>query len=142
MDELAISITRLPYDDSAWRVVIRACNGHFAGDQEFYIYAMELGEFGRRLAVFPSGPDDEACLVQGSRDGNWAYYLLLRAFLIDRAGHAALEFAFDNRQPTPDHAQASFFIPCEVAAINRLGQGLGAWLGNSRMSLSWTRTNG
>jgi hypothetical protein len=142
MDKPAISIIRLPYDESAWRVVIRASNGQFAGDQEFYTDAPELGKFGRRLAAVPSGPDDEACLVQGSRDGNWTYYLLLQAFLIDRAGHAALEFAFDNRQPSPDHAQAGFFIRCEVAAINRLGHGLGAWLKGSDASLSWTPTHG
>jgi hypothetical protein len=142
MDEPAVSFVRLPYDKSAWRVVIQASNGQFTGDQEFYVDTTELGEFARRLAAFPSGPDDEARLVQGSRDGNWAYYLIVRAFLIDRAEHAALEFAFDNRQPSPDHAQVSVFIRCEVAAISRLGQWLGAWLRGSDEPLTWTPTHG
>jgi Domain of unknown function (DUF4288) len=29
MDKSAISLTRLPYDDSAWRIVVRASNGVF-----------------------------------------------------------------------------------------------------------------
>jgi len=141
MDEPAISLVRLPYDDSEWRIVIRAGNGEFAGALEFYTDAEELGEFGCRLAAFPSGPGDEARFALGSPDGNWAYYLLLRAFLVDRAGHAALEFAADNRQASPGHAQASFFIPCEIAAINRLGRQLRAWLNRSDESLSWVVAN-
>jgi hypothetical protein len=137
MDEPAISLVRWPYDDSAWRVFLQACNGGFAGALEFYTDAEGLAEFARRLAAFPSGPDDEVRFSLGSRDGNWAYYLLLRAFLVDRAGHAALEFAADNCRVTPDHAQASFFIPCEVAAINRLGRQLRGWLSRSDEPLLW-----
>jgi hypothetical protein len=79
MDEPSIIMTRPPYDDSAWRVVIRASNGEFGGVLEFYTDAEELSEFGRRLAEFPIGPDDEAQFEHGSRDGNLESYLLLRA---------------------------------------------------------------
>ena len=137
MDEPAISLVRWPYDDSAWRVFLRASNGEFAGALEFYTDAEELSEFGRRLADFPHGPSDEVRFSLGSRDGNWAYYILLRAFLVDRAGHAALEFTADNRQAASDHAQSSFFISCEVAAINRLGQQLRGWLSRPDEPLSW-----
>ena len=137
MEKPTISLTRLPYDDSAWRIVVQACNGAFAGELEFYTDAEDLGEFAGQLASFPSGPDVEARFVLGSRDGNWAYYLLLRAFLMDRAGHAALEFAADNRAAPPSHAQASFFIPCEVEAIKRLGRQIITWLDASDESLSW-----
>lgn len=141
MDKPAVSFIRLPYDDPAWRVVIRASNGQFAGEQEFYADTTELDEFARRLAAFPIGPDDDARLVQGSGDGNWGYYLLVRAFLIDRAGHAALEFAFDNGQPSPDHARVNFFMRGEVEAINRLGWWLGAWLRDSDEPLTWPPTH-
>src|SRR5262249_25973290 len=98
MEEPAISLVRWPYDDSAWRGLLRSSNAVFAGALEFYTDTEELAEFGRRLAAFPSGPDDEVRFSLGSREGDWAYYLLLRAFLVDRAGQAALEFAADNRR--------------------------------------------
>ena len=142
MDEPVITSMRRPYDDSAWRVVIRASDGEFAGGLEFYTAPQELSEFGRRLAAFPIGPGDEARLELGARDGDWAYYLLLRAFLVDLAGHAALEFAADNREASPNRAEASFFNSCEVAAINRLGRQLQSWLDRSDKPLSWAIPTG
>jgi hypothetical protein len=142
MDKSAISFLRMPYDDGVLRLVITATNGRFAGELEVYTNPEKLGEFSRRLNAFPSAPDDEARLELGSRDGNWAYYLLLRAFLVDRAGHAMLEFASDNREPSPYHAEANFFMPCEVAGIRRLGHRLGAWLDDPGELLSWTTADG
>ena len=104
MDEPIITLMRLPYDDSAWRVVIRASDGEFAGILEFCTDPWELSEFGRRLAAFPIGPGDQARFELGSRDGNWAYYLLLRAFLVDRAGHGA---RVRRRQPRSASRQRS-----------------------------------
>jgi hypothetical protein len=141
MGKSAICLTRMPYDDSAWCIVIRASSGEFAGSLEFYTNPEVLREFADRLAKFPSGPGDEARFALGSRDGNWAYYLLLRAFLMDRAGHAALEFAVDNRGAPPDHADASFFIPCDVEAIKGLGRQLRSWLDRSDESLTWAVAN-
>ncbi len=137
MNEPGITLVRLPEEDSICRAIIRACNGRFAGTLEFYTDAEQLREFGIRLCAFPSGPGDEARYVIGSRDENWALYMLLRAFLLDRAGHVALEFAVDNLEPSPWHAQANFFIPCEVAALNRLGHQLQAWLLRSDETLCW-----
>jgi len=141
MDESTISLTRLPYDDSAWWIYIRASNGEFAGALEFYTDAERLGEFAGQLAVFPNGAGDEARFELGSRDGTWAYYLLLRAFLMDRAGHPALEFAANKLASPPHHAQASFFIPCEVEAIKRLGRQIRTWLDSTDESLSWATAN-
>jgi hypothetical protein len=136
-NESTISLTRLPFDDSAWRIVIRAGNGELTGALEFYTDAEALGKFGDQLADFPSGPGDEARFELGSRDGNRTSYLLLRAFLMDRAGHAALEFVADNRAAPPHHGEASFLMPCEVEAINRLGRQIRAWLDRSDVPLSW-----
>jgi hypothetical protein len=108
MDHPGITLERLPYDYSAWRVVVHASDGPFAAALEFYTDVEELEEFARRLTAFPRDPGDEARFELGSRDGHWAYYLLLRAFLYDRAGHAVLEFAADNRESSLRHAQASF----------------------------------
>jgi hypothetical protein len=137
----AISLNRLLYDDSAWRVFIWASNGEFTGALEFYTHDEPLGEFACRLLEFPDGRGNEAKFVIGSREGNWAYYVLMRAFLIDRAGHAALEFAVDDRRAHPHPAEARLFIPCEVEAVKRLGRQLRSWIERSDESLTWTVAN-
>jgi hypothetical protein len=129
----ALSLVRWPYDDSAWRVDIQATNGAFAGALEFDTDPEALADFGRRLSAFPVGPEDEVRFSLGSTEGNWAYFLSLRAFLCDRAGHAALEFAADNN----DDARVHFVIPCEPAALRRLGQQLLLWLRHSDEPLHW-----
>jgi hypothetical protein len=136
-----ISFTRLPYDDSAWHVEVRASSGTYSAAQEFYVYPADLAAFSQRLIAFPRDIRDEVRYELGSRTENWAYYLLLRAFVYDSVGHAALEFAADNRCSIPGHAQASFFIPCEAAALNRLGEQLHAWTRHSDEPLNWKPRN-
>ncbi|NJL02497.1 MAG: hypothetical protein HC910_18795 [Spirulinaceae cyanobacterium SM2_1_0] len=73
----------------------------------------------------------------GDRAGKWAYYVLIRAFLYNSVGHAAIEFAVDNHAKSPNHAQADFFIRTEVAAINNLGQQLQSWVATPEAPLIW-----
>jgi hypothetical protein len=122
-----ITLTRLPYDDSAWHVEVCASGGTYSAAQEFYVYPTDIG--------------DEVRYEIGGRTENWAHYLLLRAFIYDSVGHAALEFAADNRCGVPGHAQARFFICCEVAALNRLGKQLQTWTLDSDEPLNWNPRN-
>jgi hypothetical protein len=69
MDKSALSFFRMAYEDRVLRLVVTATNGQFAGELEVFIDAEKLGEFSRLLNAFPSGPDDEARLELGSRDG-------------------------------------------------------------------------
>lgn len=136
-----ITLTRLPYDDSAWHVEVCASGGTYSAAQEFYVYPTDLAEFGQRLTAFPQRIGDEVRYEIGGRTENWAHYLLLRAFIYDSVGHAALEFAADNRCGVPGHAQARFFFCCEVAALNRLGKQLQAWTLDSDEPLNWNPRN-
>jgi hypothetical protein len=132
-----LSLERLSYDDSAWYVEISASNGYFSGVQDFYTYPEDLNTLSHGFCKFPRNIQDEVRLELGDRAGNWAYFLLVRAFLFDSVGHAALEFAADNMAPPPAHAQANFFIRTEVAAINYLGQQLRSWVISNDEPLIW-----
>ncbi|MEO0536567.1 MAG: hypothetical protein AAF215_22150 [Cyanobacteria bacterium P01_A01_bin.123] len=137
MTDTYISLQRFPYDDSAWHVELKASNGLFSGTQDFYTYPKELNAFGVNLCRFPKNIQDEARFEVGDRAGNWAYFILIRVFLFDAVGHAAIEFAVDNHQTSPNRAQTSFFIKTEVAAINNFGQQLQSWVISHDVPLTW-----
>jgi len=46
---------------------------------------------------------------------------------MDRVGHSAIEFKFDNRLDPPSQAQIHFFMQCEPATVNDLGKKLVSW---------------
>jgi hypothetical protein len=73
----------------------------------------------------------------GGKSGKWAHFVLIRAFLFDSVGHAAIEFAVSNNSTPPYSAQTSFFIRSEVASINYLGQQLRAWVISHDSPLIW-----
>jgi hypothetical protein len=133
-----ISLKRLSYDDSAWRVEISASNGCFSGQQEFYIYSENLDTLSSRFCQFPQNVEEEARFELGERTVKWAYYVLIRAFLYNLVGHSAIEVTFDNNAESPNHAQAHFFIHCEVSAINKLGKQLQAWVISPDIPLIWS----
>ena len=136
-DEGGISLSRLPYDDSAWHVLLQTNNGEFSSALAFYVDKGTFKSFAKQLAEFPVGKEEEVRFEIGSRDGNWAYYLLLRAITYDRSGHIAIQVEVDNRQEGHRHSQASFFISCEAASVNQLGRRISAWLEKSDEPLVW-----
>ena len=133
-----ISLKRLPYNDLAWHVEISASNGYFSGVQDFYTYPENLDVLGADFYKFPQSIQDEVRFELGDRTGKWAHFVLVRAFIFDSVGHAAIEFAVDNNATSPNHAQTSFFIRTEVAAINNLGQQLRAWVVAHDAPLIWS----
>lgn len=102
------------------------------------MYPEELTDFGRLLTAFPSRAQDEIRFELGSLTEKWACYVLLRAYLFDAVGHAALEIHIDNRDSSPRCARANFSICCEVAALNRLGSDLQRWVLGPANPLFWT----
>lgn len=132
-----ISLTRLPYDDSAWHIELCASNGLFMGTQEFYAHKEDLVAFGKQLERFPVNIKDEAMFKQGGLPKNWFYFLLIRAFLFDSLGHAAIETSTSNNSVSPYVAQVRFFIRTEVAAINTLGQLIQEWTADTGTPLMW-----
>ena len=117
---------------------LRATNGRFAAAQDFYVDSYALTEFASGLTSFPTSIEGEVRLELGVPSGDWAYYILLRAFLYDRTGHAALGVVVDNHMKNPFGQQSSFQILCEVAAINRLGVELGEWAKDPTSCFVWT----
>jgi hypothetical protein len=132
-----ISLERFPYDNSVWHVEIGASNGSFSGKQDFYTYPEDLETLGSDLCKFPKSAQDEVRFELGDRTGKWAYFILIRAFLFDSVGHAAIEFSTGNNSTPPNHSQASFFIRSEVASINHLGQQLRTWIISHDSPLIW-----
>lgn len=137
MADAFISFQRLPYDDSAWCVRVSASNGSFSGMQDFYTCPEELDALGQHLCKFPQTVEDEARFELGSLTGNSAYFVLIRAFLFDAIGHAAMQFSVSNNAASPYTAQTNFYIRTEVAAINTCGQSLRSWIIDSNRILLW-----
>jgi hypothetical protein len=140
MIETGLSLERYSFEAEEWHVAFRARNGDTAGAVEVYIHPGEVHEWGEQLVAFGTSVKDEARFEFGSREGNWAYYLLVRAFIVDSAGHAAIEFAADNRFDPPYGAGVRLFIPCEVASVNRLGRHVQTWARDGSTPLVWSPT--
>ena len=122
-----IEFVRWPYDDDASHFCVRASNGVYVAAQEFYGYPADIERFGRALAGFPRNRADEAHFEAGRPDLGWAHWLLLRAYLVDAAGRAAMLFQSRDGAEDPWRGEARFTIHCEVASLNRLGAALIAW---------------
>lgn len=131
-----ISFQRLPYEPE-WHVEITASNGYFSGVQDFYTHPEDLKILGTKFRDFPQNLHDEVILRLGEKSDKYAYFLLVRAFLYNSVGHAAIEFAADNNLKPPHQAQTNFFILTEVAAINQLGQQLLNWIVANDSKLLW-----
>ena len=138
MIETGLSLESYPYEPDEWHVSFRARNEDVAGALDVYLHPEDVREWGEHLVDFGTSIEDEATFELGSREGNGAYYLLVRAFIYDSAGHAAIEFDADNLRTPPYGTQAHFFIPCEVASINRLGRQVRSWSKDGGEPLVWT----
>ena len=136
-DSPFISLERFPYDAPEWHIQIGASNGYFSGFQDFYTYSQDLEVLGTKLCQFPQNLQDEVVLEVGERSAKCSCFVLVRAFLYDSVGHAAIEFAVDNNRKLLNHAQTNFFIRTEVAAINKLGQQLLSWLVSNDSQFLW-----
>lgn len=137
MSENGLTFRRLLHDDAAWRVELYARSGAFAGSQELYTSPAALYDLGARFSGFPRDRSDEVLLELGGRTGNWACYVLLRAHLLDDRGHAAVQFACDNRRASPHHAEAALFVVCDVPDVQRLGALLRDWSLSPDEPLVW-----
>jgi hypothetical protein len=118
------------YEEEIRHFEISASNGSYAASQDFYESLTSIEEFGRALKAFPRSAKDEVRLEIGSRGQKSAYWLLLRAYLYDATGHAALLFEACNNTIDPWREEARFTIRCEVASLNRLGAALVDWARN------------
>jgi hypothetical protein len=137
MSTTFISLKRFPYDSLEWHVEISASNGYFSGVQDFYTHPEDLNTLSSNLSKFPQNIQDEVRFELGERTNKWAYFVLIRAFLYNSVGHAAIQFAVDNNAKSPNNAQTSFFIHTEVNGINNFGQQLRTWVISNDTPLIW-----
>ena len=114
-----------------------ASNGLFSAAQGFWEYPNSFEGFGRMLSEFPTADKNAATFEIGSMEENAAYYLRIRAYTFDAVGHAALEVVVDNHRKNEKLAKANFQVPCEIAAINRLGKALQQWSADPTGTMIW-----
>lgn len=84
-----IELTQLSTDDEGWwHLTTVVADVTYAVQQEFYVYPSALLDWAGQLATFPSRANDEVRFHIGDRGS--AHWVWLRAWLVDRAGHAAI----------------------------------------------------
>ena len=121
-------LRKLDVDDyDAPHIELSVSGGGFAARQDSYIEDEEWIEFGAGLRSFPKGLEHEVVFENGAPEGEYYCYILLRAFVYDGVGHSALEVKMSNSMSAPHSAAAHFYIPCEAATLNRLGESLVSW---------------
>jgi hypothetical protein len=114
-----------------------ASNGLFSATQDFWDYRDTFEEFGRMLSEFPTVDKNVVTFEIGSMEETAAYYLRVSAYTFDAVGHAAIEVVVDNHRKGEQLAKANFQIPCEIAAINRLGKALRRWSADPTVPMIW-----
>ena len=113
-------------DDEMVQIELRASNDSQHCEQDFFAYPDDLAEFANELRTFPKNTEHSVTFEYGS-DPKYYCHLALSAKVLDQVGHSALEVNADNRLAPPLEAQAHFYLPCEAATVNRLGEQLASW---------------
>ena len=122
-----IELAKWPYADPVLHFRVRAADGGWAAEHEFYLDRDEMAELGRRLEAFSLAGAGEVILSLGERRGGGGW-LHLRVWVADSSGRAALTLDVGNAESGADRREASFTIRCDVAALNSLGARLPRWL--------------
>ena len=133
----SIQLAVLQEDNGELHYEIRATNGTSATCLDFYGCKAEWQEFAMRLRAFPGGIKDEVRFEQGKDDPKWAYYMSLRVYCYDSAGHSAIEVCVVSPATPPYGHRDHFYIRCEPAGLNRLGQLLADWQPQQGSKLEW-----
>ena len=133
-----LSLERYSFEADEWHVAFRARSGDTAGVVEVYLHPEDLLEWADQLLAFGASVKDEARLEFGSPDPKWAYHLVVRAFILNNSGHAAVEFVSGNHFDPPAGARTQLYVPCEVAAVNRLGRHVRTWVKETANLMVWT----
>src|SRR5690606_14090197 len=112
MDKYLI-IERKPYEEPYnLNLKMQVSNGSERSEMEFYIGAQVLVEFADGLENFPKHKDQIFLWEAGSEipEDRWAYYLRIRAFCLDSAGHCAIQIRWNNNQKLPDKVITDFCL--------------------------------
>jgi hypothetical protein len=108
----SIQLAVLQDDNGELHYEIRATNGTSATYLDFYGGKADWQEFALRLCAFPSGVKDEVLFERGKDSPKWAYYMLLRVYCFDSAGHSAIEVHVASPGTPPYGHRDHFYILC------------------------------
>lgn len=140
-----LKIVRHPYEEPhLLNLSMVVSNGRQVATIEFYINRDTLTEWAGVLEGFPRHRDDVSVWETGSErpEDRWAYYLKLRVFTTDSAGHCAIHVRLNNNAKLPDLEISEFCIRAEAASLNRLGRLFHEFSRLEHEVLIWTPTEG
>lgn len=121
-----LEIATIWHDESGEEFMVKITNGLHSCKIEMYDSIENILEFAQKLRSFPHNLGDVVTIELG-QDCEHLCYLLLEAFCYNQSGHAALRIKAKNNIDIPQKFDFSFYMPCEVAAINNLGKALIEW---------------
>jgi hypothetical protein len=138
---ISIKVIREPDEDQLFRYRIILSNGLASASLDFWGYSNSFKDFAKELIDFPKTNQDTVTYQLGNdrsdEQPNSAYYLLLKAFCTDAAGHTAIKVVVDNHQEGSDYQRSQFYIKSEPNSLNQLGKKLEAWDPTNVKELNW-----
>jgi hypothetical protein len=93
----------------------------------FFGYTDAFHNFGQQLLNFPTDTQATVTFEQGDDTASRMEYLLLQAYYIDHAGHAALRIVMDNKATPPAEKRVAFSLVADVSSLMELGRKLLSW---------------
>jgi hypothetical protein len=135
MSNSCLKITRIWSDESLIELSVNANGIDIKAAIEVYTSSDEVKYISKEMINFPSNNNHVIKWEFGSKDERSYSYLLLKVYLIDRQGHAVIEYEMDNMAKLPNTRKAHFCIPTEIASINELGRRMGALLDDDGVSI-------
>ncbi|KQZ59362.1 MULTISPECIES: hypothetical protein [unclassified Lysobacter] len=121
-------VKRWQDDDGMVELELHAETRDYATRSRFYTYPDRLMRFAHELVDFSGATADRPCFEEGSQEGTSAYWIRLRALAFDARGHSLLQLSTVRRGDVLERAAFDYSSEMEVAAINRLGTTLVAWI--------------
>ncbi len=128
----------LPYDeDGVLRFSVFASSGGFSGLAELCLSNASVAKFGNELIDFPRNLHHTVSFSYGNGSDEWPYHVVLRAQVMDSAGHSAIYVRIQSFCSSIEAASSEFLMPAEPAAINELGRHIAYWSSNPDEPLVW-----
>lgn len=119
-----IRIERIWSDENNIEVEFSASSVNIFSQINFFTDKNKLLELREKLIKFPWVENKTIEWIEGSTEENGYAYFYFRVFIIDRAGHVAIEIKMDNKCKEPYTLQSHFYIQTEIASINELGKNI------------------
>ena len=139
-----IEVVRRPYEEPYHvNLVVTASNGPQSGALEIYSNATDLGEFATALRGIGSRASEALWELGSERpEDNFAFYFRIRAYLVSKTGHCAVEIRLNNNRPPPARQVSEFSIGALLADLDRLATLFDQFGQLEHRKLNWRVTSG